>query len=104
MSNLIEVSSVSELREVLEQCSKVVVTFTQPRTCVPCRQFKPHLEKTAEQADDVAFAVVDLDKVPDAISEFDVMGVPTVKLFNDGVFSQNLQSRTVLPLLNEINS
>lgn len=101
---MLEVESMTHLQSVLTENDGVVVTLTQPRTCVPCRRLKPHLEKAAEQRQDLVFVVVDLDIVPEAISKFELMSVPTVKLFRAGEFEKNLEARTVLPLLSEINS
>lgn len=102
--NLLEIESTSHLRYVLDANSNVVVTFTQPRTCVPCRRFKPHLEKTSEQVTDAVFAVVDLDQVPEAVTLYGIQGVPTVMLYRDGAYVKNLQERTVLKLIPEISS
>lgn len=90
-----------ELQSELTGKSGAVVMFTQPRTCAPCRQFRPHYERAAEQSD-LNFLYVDLDVVPNAMVEYRLMKVPTVYLFRNGQYLTELQNRTAVSLLNEI--
>jgi thioredoxin-like negative regulator of GroEL len=80
-----------------------VVDFTAPSWCRPCQQFAPHFDKAAETSD-ATFIAVDVDKAPWAMQDFGVRGVPTVARFQNGERVDDLKARTVVALLNEINS
>ena len=98
-----EVESMTQLKSVLMENDTVVVMFTQPRTCVPCRQFKPVWEAVSEMMPDLAFAAVDLDNVPEAMAEYSLMSVPTVMLFENGEHSRDLRERTAIKFKNELS-
>jgi len=89
---------------VLGTSEKVVVKFTQPRTCVPCRQFAPVYETVASKFDDdeYTFLSVDLDKAPWAVADYDLRGVPTVVLFENGKRVRDLKERTAIKFMSEL--
>lgn len=101
MSNIVEVTELDELWDILKDNSVVVVDFQAPAWCIPCRRFAPHFESAASQSDAV-FVTVDVDIAPWAMTDLGIQSVPTVKLYRDGEFVGNLQSRTAVALLNEI--
>lgn len=92
-----------ELKSAIATNSVVVVDFQALSWCVPCRRFAPHFEAAAEVYD-ATFVTCDIDKVPDAVVEYGIQSVPTVKLYRDGEFVGNLQSRTSIRLLGEIDN
>lgn len=104
MSEVLEINDLDEFQKVLDAGDTVVVDFAAPAWCVPCKRFAPHFDKAAEQLNDVVFVAVDVDKAPWAMEEYGVKGVPTVMLFREGKYERNLQERTVLKLVPEINS
>ena len=62
----------------------VLVDFTAT-WCGPCKMMHPILEDTARQlGDKVKILKVDVDKNPLAASKFQVRGVPTLILFQQG--------------------
>jgi thioredoxin-like negative regulator of GroEL len=89
---------------MLDMHPNVVVDFTAPAWCRPCQQFSPHFDAASEKSEDTAFVAVDVDKAPWAMVEYGVQGVPTVMLYRDGHYVKNLQERTAVKLLSEINS
>ena len=89
----------------------VVIDFTAPSWCVPCQRFAPHYDKAAQSASiqsnmlgRTKFVAVDVDKAPWAVVKLGVQGVPTVMLYERGEYKKNLQERTVIKLLAEIQS
>jgi thioredoxin-like negative regulator of GroEL len=98
---MLEVESTTQLQSALTENDGVVVMFTQPRTCAPCRQLKPHFVNASEKSD-LAFVVADLDKMPDAVVEFGIQSVPQVLLYRDGQFVKHIQGRTVVQILSEL--
>lgn len=87
----------------------VVVTFTSPAWCQPCRQFEPHW-RTAAGKSDLLFVKVDMGESPEdtgahwATYALGVMGVPSVFFFGEAGEVITLKSRAVVPLLKEIES
>lgn len=98
-----DINSLAELDKALNSTAHAVVVFTQPNTCVPCKRLKPHLDKLADKYADPAILIVDLDAVPDAMIEYELLSVPQVKLFRDGQYSKDLAGRTVVKLEQELN-
>jgi thioredoxin 1 len=58
--------------------------------CPPCRAFGPVFEAAAEQHPDIVFGKVDTDAEPALSRSLDIMSIPTLMAFRDGilVFSQ----------------
>jgi thioredoxin 1 len=58
--------------------------------CGPCRQFAPVFEATAEENPDVTFAKVDTEAEQQLAGQLNIMSIPTLMIFRDGVqlFSQ----------------
>ena len=58
--------------------------------CGPCRQFGPIFEATAEENPDVTFAKVDTEAEQRLAGALNIMSIPTLMIFRDGVllFSQ----------------
>lgn len=99
----LETESLSDLQAVIDTQPRVLVVFTQPETCVPCRRLYPHLVKYAEKHTDPTIVTVDLDKVPDAMVAYDLRSVPTVLLYSNTQFERMVIGRTVVQLENELN-
>ena len=54
--------------------------------CGPCKLIAPILEEiAAEQAGSIRIAKVNVDEAPDLARRFEVMGIPTLILFDGGV-------------------
>lgn len=96
---MMQIESVEQLHEN----RPVVVCFTNPYTCHPCRLLKPHFHNASKVlGEDVAFAEVDVTENLDVAAEFGVTATPTILYVGkDGVI--NIESRTTLPLIDEIN-
>ena len=52
--------------------------------CAPCRQLAPIIEELSKEIKDINFYEIDADESPDIASQYDVMGIPTLILFNNG--------------------
>ena len=53
--------------------------------CGPCRQIAPILEKIADEQDNLLIGKLNVDHNPQAPANFDVMSIPTLIVFKDGV-------------------
>jgi len=52
--------------------------------CGPCRMISPIIEELSNEVKDVKFLKLNVDENPDVASQYDVMGIPTLILFNNG--------------------
>ncbi len=78
-------------REVLEASQPVLVDFTA-EWCSPCKMLDPIVMQLAatEWAGKMKVVKLDVDQSPDLAVQYQVMGVPTLMLFVNGVPSQRV--------------
>ena len=53
--------------------------------CGPCRVIAPVLEELADEQDEFTIGKLNVDHNPQTASAYDVMSIPTLILFKDGV-------------------
>ena len=52
--------------------------------CMPCKQLAPLLEEVSNEIKNIKFYKLDVDKSPDTAQEYEIRGIPTLILFQDG--------------------
>lgn len=78
------VDDTGELEGLVEKCRVVVADFWAP-WCGPCRLVEPVIGRLERRyGGKAAFARVNIDFHPEVASRYEVMGVPTVIVFNKG--------------------
>ena len=55
--------------------------------CGPCKMMEPELEKVSKLRTDIDLFSIDSDQYPDLTSQYDVLGLPTILLFKNGVLA-----------------
>lgn len=97
-----KITTDDEFHNLIANNDVVVVDFSAPAWCVPCRRLAPHFEATARKFPDVTFVEVDIDEADALRSTYDVMSVPFVVAFKDGNLVGEVKGRTALQLSNEV--
>lgn len=53
--------------------------------CGPCRQFAPTFEKASEEHPEVTFGKIDTEDQQELAAQFQIMSIPTLMVFRDGI-------------------
>ena len=78
------VTDASFREDVLEAGRPVVVDFWAP-WCGPCKNVTRVLEELAGETEGVEFVMLDIDDNPSTAAKYDVLSIPTVILFAEGL-------------------
>ncbi|MDH3606801.1 MAG: thioredoxin [Acidimicrobiia bacterium] len=71
--------------------------------CGPCRMIAPILDEVASENDTLSIAKLNVDENPQAAMQNDVMSIPTMILFQDGVEKKRLVgARSKAALMDEL--
>lgn len=69
--------------EVLQSDKPVLLDFWAP-WCGPCRMVGPILDELASEQDDVKICKINIDEHQQAATQWQVMSIPTLLVFNEG--------------------
>jgi thioredoxin 1 len=84
MSSVVVLSDSQFASEVLEASQPVLVYFWAA-WCGPCRLMSPAVEAVATQyGEQLKVVKMEVDPNPDAVSKYQVEGVPALRLFQNG--------------------
>lgn len=90
MTKPIEISEEKFEVEVLQSDTPVLVDFGAV-WCGPCKMLDPVVEELAEDwANKVKVVKLDIDHNPNIAMNYNVMGVPTLMLFNGGEVKERM--------------
>ena len=85
MSNVTELTDATFAETIGAADKPVLVDFTAA-WCGPCKMISPILDElSVEQADKMQIVKIDVDANPATTLQYDVMSMPTLILFKDGV-------------------
>jgi thioredoxin 1 len=86
MSEAITTLSNSTFDEVIGESEKPVLVDFWAEWCGPCKMIAPILEEIAsEQAEKIQIAKLNVDEAADIARRFEVMSIPTLIVFDNGV-------------------
>lgn len=102
--SVLKVTDLDVLLDVLDNHEKVVIDFSAPSWCAPCRQLMPHFHYASEALPAVMWVEVDIDNSPEIADRFNILSVPTVLLFENGELVQPIVGRTAVAILSEVEN
>lgn len=82
---MIEITDKEHFDKVTSE-NPVVLVDMFATWCGPCKMIAPALEEISNDYVDVTVAKLDVDKVSDVATDYEVMSVPTLLLFSEGDF------------------
>jgi thioredoxin 1 len=93
-TNLYKVNSLTFEQEVVKAETPVIVDCFA-KWCAPCKKIAPMFEEVAaEYEDKIKFVIIDLDKSKDIAKQYNVVGIPTLLLFDKGEVKEKLVGNT----------
>jgi thioredoxin 1 len=70
--------------------------------CGPCRQFAPVFEAAAEANPDIVFGKIDTEAEPQLSASLQIMSIPTLMAFRDGILVFSQPGALPAPVLDDL--
>lgn len=79
----------TEFYEIIKNDKKVLIDC-YATWCGPCKMLSPVIERIAEENDTCTFYKLDIDNAEEVASEFGIMSIPTLLLFEEGKLKETI--------------
>jgi len=100
----INISKENFHEEVIRAEKPVLVDFWAP-WCGPCRTVLPMVEEIAGERSDIKVAKINVEEQPELASQFRVMSIPTLMVFEGGkVVNRSMGAKPKHEILKLLNS
>lgn len=84
-SAVYHIDSSEKFQILVKKCGNTLLVLDFSASwCGPCKRIAPYVEQLARKYDNVVFAKIDVDEVPDVASEFHVSAMPTFVFVKNG--------------------
>jgi thioredoxin len=94
------INSLETLDSINDSHDYVLLKF-HATWCRPCQNFAPVVENVANARNDITFASVDIDELPDLKDQFAVRSVPTLVIVKQGKKVDTLVGSTTASAVND---
>lgn len=84
MAKIIEINSKQQFDELIKNGDKKVLVDFKAEWCGPCKMLHPLIEELSNKRDDVVFVQIDVDHNKDLAQEYNIMSIPSIKVFEKG--------------------
>lgn len=85
------ISQYAEFEEIINQDEQIIVKFFAD-WCPDCSRMDNWIDPIVDEYHDITWYKINRDQVPEAASEFDVMGIPSLLIFKNGEKLAHLHS------------
>lgn len=85
------ISQYEEFKEIINQDETIIVKFFAD-WCPDCKVMDMWIDPIVDEYNEYTWYKINRDQVPEAASDFDVMGIPSLLIFNNGEKLAHLHS------------
>ena len=73
----------TEYKDIVKSNKKVVIDCFA-NWCGPCKMLSPVIDSLAEEYNDISFYKINVDDAEKITTEFEIMSIPTILIFENG--------------------
>lgn len=74
----------NEFEEKIKSINGKILVDCYATWCGPCKMLSPIIDELAQESNDCTFYKIDIDNAETIVSNYNIMSIPTLLLFEDG--------------------
>ena len=79
---MVELVKDTNYKELIKEGKVVIDCFAN--WCGPCKMLSPIIDSLSEELTDVKFYKIDVDEAENITTDYEIMSIPTILIFEDG--------------------